>query len=88
MTPESCAALAIYTRAFLTENGAPPPSDLWCITLREDGEELGSLCSLSLIGTFLESLAPDTITIHFARGENIELLQAVVERAAGGMLLH
>jgi len=83
-----CDSLSVYTRQYLCEAGEPPPSDLWCVIRRVDGEEVDTLCLLSLFADFLNGLEPERVTIYSATCENIDALEALIARATGAAIVH
>jgi hypothetical protein len=90
----SCVGLTLFTSAWSRAYAPGSLADDLCMTValfeRQDGIELEPVFvpTLALVGELLVEMQPPAVIIRSASGEDITLIQALVERAAANKAPH
>ena len=87
-----CAGMTIFTAAWSRAYAPRSPADNATVVVfeREDGTETEPVLvhELARVGELIQELAPPSVTIRSAGGEDVAALQGLVERAKTAPTVH
>jgi hypothetical protein len=84
-----CTGLTIYTPGWLAEHDPSAPPGYSCYAELDELPAHGPVAVPGhLLAEYIAAIAPPTVTLRFAHGEDIVALKGLVELATAGGTLH